>query len=296
MDGIFNVNKPTGKTSFNIVSFVKQLTGECRVGHAGTLDPMAGGVLPVCLGKGTRVIEFLLEARKVYRAQIELGTSTNTLDASGNVTRQGDFSTITLERLKQALNSFQGLIQQTPPMFSAVKYKGKRLYHLAREGISIERQSRAATIYRLDLLGFKPPLFTLEIECSRGTYIRSLAHDLGELLGCGAHLKTLTRLSYGPFDIETAISPNQLEDAFSDNNWRSLIYPIDIVLRDWPAVFFNNEQEKVISNGGLVTIDNSQMANDGGKRCRAYNKDGFFLAVLYFNVEKEKWQPQKVFV
>ncbi|MFH1663150.1 MAG: tRNA pseudouridine(55) synthase TruB [Chloroflexota bacterium] len=296
MDGIFNINKPPGNTSFSIVSIVRRLTGERRVGHAGTLDPMASGVLPVCLGRGTRIVEFLLEDSKVYRAQIELGVATDTHDASGSITIRGDSSTIKLERLEQALNSFRGLIQQVPPMFSALKYKGKRLYNLAREGITIKRESRAATIYRLELLDFKTPFVSLEIECSRGTYIRSLAYDLGELLGCGAHLKELVRLSYGPFDIKAAVSPNQLEDAFSNNNWQQFLYPIDTVLSNWSAVVVGDKQEQVIKNGGCVSMENSQAADVNERRCRAYNQNGCFLAVLYFNTERGQWQPEKVFV
>lgn len=296
MDGIFNINKPSGNTSFSIISIVRRLTGERRVGHAGTLDPMASGVLPVCFGRGTRIIEFLLEASKVYRAQIELGISTDTYDAEGNVTGRSDSSTIKPEQIEQALGSFRGSIQQVPPMFSAIKHKGKRLYHLAREGISVNRQSRAATIHRLELLDFKTPFVTLEIECNRGTYIRSLAHDLGKLLGCGAHLKELVRPSYGPFNIGTAVSPDRLEEAFSGNSWRQFIYPIDSVLGSWPLVVVSDKQEQIIRNGGCVAIEKSQMEDGEDKRCRAYNKDGRFLAVLYFNDEREQWQPDKVFV
>lgn len=296
MNGILNINKPVGKTSFSIVSTVKRLTGERRVGHAGTLDPIASGVLPVCLGKGTRIVEFLLEASKVYRAQIELGVATDTHDTSGSITRQSDSSIITLDKLKQALYSFRGLIKQTPPMFSALKYKGKRLYNLAREGIYIKRERRTANIYRLELLDFKPPLVTLEIECSRGTYIRSLAHDLGELLGCGAHLKELIRLSYGPFDIETAIPPNKLKDAFSNNSWRQFVHPVDTVLHNLPSVVVDYEQQQVIKNGGFMVMEHDQIADGNENKCRAYNKDGCFLAVLYFNTERSQWQPEKVFI
>lgn len=296
MDGILNINKPVGNTSFSIVSIIKRLIGERRVGHAGTLDPMASGVLPVCFGKGTRIVEFLLESSKVYRAQIELGIATDTHDAIGNITGRGDSSTVKLEQIEHALCSFRGLIQQVPPMFSALKYKGKRLYHLAREGITVNRESRAATIHRLELLDFNTPFITLEIECSRGTYIRSLAHDLGELLGCGAHLKELVRLSYGPFDIESAVSPSQLEDAFANNDWQQFIYPIDTVLGNWSSVVVGDKQEQVIKNGGLVSMENGQIEDGDKVRCRAYNEEGCFLAVLYFNSERGQWQPEKVFV
>ena len=186
MDGILNINKPLGKTSFSIVSMVKRLSGESRVGHAGTLDPAASGVLPVCLGQGTRVIEFLLDAPKAYRAEIEFGVVTDTDDATGKIISRGDPSGINRRKLLSALDSFRGLISQTPPMYSAVKHHGKPLYKLARQGIEVERKSRLRWIYRLELTSWQPPLATIEVECSKGTYIRSLAHDLGQLLGCGA--------------------------------------------------------------------------------------------------------------
>ncbi|UCG54156.1 MAG: tRNA pseudouridine(55) synthase TruB [Dehalococcoidia bacterium] len=296
MDGIFNVNKLSGNTSFSIISVIRRLTGERRVGHAGTLDPIACGVLPVCFGKGTRIIEFLLEARKVYRAQIELGTTTDTHDAYGNIIRRGGFSAIKPDQIEQALFSFRGSIKQIPPMFSAIKHKGKRLYHFAREGVTIKRQKRAATIYRLDLLDLKVPQIAIEIECSRGTYIRSLAHDLGELLGCGAHLKELIRLSYGPFDIEETVSLDQLTHAFSNSSWQQLVYPIDSALGHWSFVVVGDKQEEIIKNGGCIDIDDSHISISEEKRCRAYNKDGCFLAVLCKDIDRGHWNPKKVFV
>ena len=233
MDGILNINKPGGSTSFSMVSLVRRLSGQRRVGHAGTLDPIADGVLPVCIGKGTRVVEFLLEAHKSYRAVIELGKTTDSHDADGKITSEADCSLISRSQLERALDSFRGEIQQTPPMFSAIKHNGQRLYQLAREGITVERESRPATIYNLELIDFQLPLVTLEVECSRGTYIRSLAHDLGELLGCGAYIKELTRTRYGAFDIKDAVSPQQLEEAFSGNGWQKLVYPVDYVINHW---------------------------------------------------------------
>ena len=172
MDGILNVNKPPGMTSFDVVSIIKRLTREKRVGHAGTLDPMASGVLPVCLGRGTRVVEFLMDAHKVYRAQIELGMATDTYDAAGKVTRREDPSSIGRSRLEAALDSFRGRIRQIPPMYSALKHQGQRLYQLARAGVTVSRKSRRAVVYRLELIAFEPPLVTLEVECGKGTYIR----------------------------------------------------------------------------------------------------------------------------
>lgn len=308
MDGIININKPWGKTSFSIVSIVKRLSGERRVGHAGTLDPAATGVLPVCLGQGTRVIEFLVDATKAYRAEIELGVATDTYDASGTIIQREDPSGISQDQLELGLASFRGLIRQTPPMYSAVKYQGKPLYELARAGITVERRSRQAKIYKLELVDWQPPVATIEVVCGKGTYIRSLAHDLGQALGCGAHLKSLIRLRCGPFDIRSAVSVPQLEDAFRCGYWQHLIYPIDSVLLHWAAMVVGDDAGQSIRNGRPLVLDN----DDGGEgdsyleqhvpagsssenRCRAYALDGRFLGVLRFSPEKGQWQPEKVF-
>jgi tRNA pseudouridine55 synthase len=214
MDGILNINKPWGKTSFSIVSLVRRLSGERRVGHAGTLDPAATGVLPVCLGQGTRVVEYLVASPKAYRAEIELGVATDTHDATGTIVSRGDPSKVTKKKLLSALESFRGLIEQTPPMYSAVKHEGKPLYELARSGIQVPRKSRKRWVYRLELLDWHSPVATIEVECGKGTYIRSLADDLGQLLGCGASLKSLTRLRCGIFTIEEAITIARLEEGF----------------------------------------------------------------------------------
>jgi tRNA pseudouridine55 synthase len=296
VDGILNINKPWGKTSFSIVSVVRRLSGERRVGHAGTLDPAASGVLPICLGQGTRVIEFLLDAPKAYRAEIEFGVVTDTDDATGSIISRGDPSGISRRELLSALNSFCGLISQTPPMYSAVKYRGKPLYELARLGIEVERKSRLRWIYRLELIDWQPPVATIEVECERGTYIRSLAHDLGQLLGCGATLKSLLRLRCGSFGIEDAVSLSQLDDAFRYGYWQKLIYPIDWVLLHWAAVVVGNAAEDDIRNGRpLVFARDDSWPTSCGDRCRVYTMDGSFLGVLRFDSEKGQWQPEKVF-
>ena len=223
VDGILNINKPGDITSFGLVAMVKRLSGERRVGHAGTLDPAATGVLPVCLGRGTRVIEFLVDTTKAYRAEIELGVTTDTYDASGRIIQRGDPSGVSREQLQSALASFCGLTRQTPPMFSAVKYQGKPLYQLARAGITVERRSRLVEIHNLELIDWQPPVATIEVVCSKGTYIRSLAYDLGQTLGCGAHLRSLIRLRCGLFNISDAISLSQLEDAFRYGYWQHFV-------------------------------------------------------------------------
>jgi tRNA pseudouridine55 synthase len=296
VDGIFNINKPPGKASFSVVSAVRRLSGESRVGHGGTLDPAASGVLPVCLGQGTRVTEFLLEAPKAYQAEIEFGVATDTDDATGKIISRGDPSGVSRRKLLSALSSFRGLVSQTPPMYSAVKQGGKPLYKLARQGVEVKRQSRLRWIYSLELKDWQPPLATIEVECERGTYIRALARDLGQLLGCGAHLRGLLRLRCGPFDIKDAVSLPQLEDAFRDGYWQELIYPIDFVLWHWAAVVVDSGAEDDIRNGRpLVFAGGDSLKASSGERCRAYTSDGLFLGVLKFNPETGQWQPEKVF-
>jgi tRNA pseudouridine55 synthase len=294
IDGILNINKPRGRTSFSIVSLVRRLSGVKRVGHAGTLDPAATGVLPVCLGQGSRVVSFLHDTPKVYKAQVELGVTTDSYDATGKITATGDPTGVSRQHLLSALDSFRGLIQQTPPMYSAVKHGGKPLYKLARAGIEVERKSRPVQIYRLELKYWQPPLATIEVECGKGTYIRSLAHDLGQLLGCGAHLKSLTRLKYGCFDIKDAVSLPQLEDGFQHGYWYRFIYPIDIVFKDWAAVIVDDAAGDDIRNGRPVELPGDDFP-PGASRLRVYNGDGLFLGVLQFNREKGHWRPGKVF-
>lgn len=294
VDGILNINKPWGRTSFSIVSLVKRLSGVKRVGHAGTLDPAATGVLPVCLGQGRRVVSFLHDAAKVYKAQVEFGVTTDSYDATGNITATGDPTGISRKQLLAALESFRGLIQQTPPMYSAVKHGGRPLYELARAGIEVERESRPVQIYRLELKYWRLPVATIEVECSKGTYIRSLAHDLGQLLGCGAHLKSLVRLKYGCFDIKDAVSLPQLEDGFHHGYWGRFVYPIDIVFEDWAAVVVDDAGEADIKNGRPVDLPGDDFQPAAG-HLRAYNGDGHFLGVLKFNREKGQWRPGKVF-
>lgn len=293
MDGILNINKPQNKTSFSIVAMVKRLSGERRVGHAGTLDPAATGVLPVCLGRGTRITEFLVDATKTYRAQIELGIATDTYDGSGQITQQGDPSGINQSQLESALAQFRGAIQQTPPMYSAVKHRGQPLYQLARAGLQVERKSRPARIYRLELIGWQPPVVTVEVECGKGTYIRSLAHDLGQLLGCGAHLKSLVRTRCGIFDIEDAVLMPQLEDALRYGYWEQYVYPMDIALRHHGAVVVNDENKELIRRGNPVNLE-GKPGEITLSYCRAYTLDGQFLAMLRFDQESGLWHPKKV--
>jgi tRNA pseudouridine55 synthase len=295
MDGILNINKPIGKTSFSIVATVKRLTGEKRVGHAGTLDPMATGVLPICLGQATRLVEYLMDTTKTYYAEIELGITTDTYDNEGKITQRGNASGITLEQIELTLNSFRGVITQIPPMYSAIKHQGKPLYQLARAGINVEREKRTAKIYSLEIKYWQYPILTIEVTCGKGTYIRSLANDLGQALGCGASLKSLERSRCGIFDIREAITPELFEAACQGGYWESLLYPMDSILSHWETVIVGEEKAQLIRNGALISLEKDTLLKDGSNYCRAYTWDGSLLSILRFNSEKKQWQPEKVF-
>jgi len=293
VDGIFNIDKPVGNTSLEIVNLVRRLSGQRRVGHAGTLDPRATGVLPICLGKATRITSFLTDAPKTYQAEIELGISTDTYDAEGRVTSEVDPSCVTREQVETTLTSFLGSNLQIPPMYSAVKHQGKRLYDLARAGIEVERKKRSIYIFRLELIEWQPPFFTIEVGCGKGTYIRSLAHDLGQTLGCGSYLRSLVRSKSGLFDISDSLTTTQIESSFRHGYWRSLLYPIDVALEHWAVAIVGREKEHQIRNGRPLALD--ERRNTDKALCRAYSIDGCFLALLRFSPERGLWQPEKVF-
>jgi tRNA pseudouridine55 synthase len=293
IDGILNVNKPEGKTSFNVVAWLKRLTGEKHVGHAGTLDPIATGVLPICFGQATRVVQFLTESTKTYLAQIELGITTDTFDRQGKIIERRDPSGITVTQVEEALSSFQGVIKQVPPAYSALKHQGKRYYELARAGVSIKLKARQVEILSLELINCQLPLITIKVDCSKGTYIRSLAHDLGQYLQCGAHLKNLIRSRCGVFHIEDALHLPQIEGSFHKGTWEDLLHPLDSPLSNWKTIIVDERNELAIRNG--CSLPSDEAFPPTYKYCRAYNLDGHFIAVLRFISEKKVWHPEKVF-
>jgi len=293
VDGILNINKPRGRTSFSVVLLVKRLSGVKRVGHAGTLDPAASGVLPVCLGQARRLVPFLHDAAKVYKAQVEFGVTTDSYDATGSVTATADASHLSRQQVLAALGPFTGPIQQTPPMYSALKHGGRPLYELARAGIEVARKSRTVQVYRLELKRWQPPVATLEVECGGGTYIRSLAYDLGQLLGCGAHLKGLVRLKYGLFDVKDAVSLPQLEDGFRSGGWQQFIHPMDAIFKDWAALSVSDAAAADIRNGRPLELGPDIKPEAG--YLRAYDSAGRFLGLLRFNREAGRWLPAMVF-
>jgi len=294
IDGILNTIKPSGMSSFAMVSLVRRLSGERRVGHAGTLDKGATGVLPMCLGKATRVVEFLSDSRKIYKAKIKLGVVTDTYDADGTVIEEKDCSNIEREQLERLLPSYIGEIEQVPPMYSALKRDGMPLHRLARAGVEVELKPRKIDVYGIELLDWQPPYFTLDVECGKGTYIRSLAYDIGRELGCGAHLFSLIRLKNGIFNIDDGLTVEQLEDAFNGGYWQDVMHPIDSVLTHMPAAIVDNQSETDIKNG--VSLDLDIEGCSDADWCRAYSEDGRFIALLRYKSSTGKWHPRKVLI
>jgi tRNA pseudouridine55 synthase len=294
VNGILNLDKPRGKTSFEMVSLIRRLSGERKVGHAGTLDPEATGVLPICLGQGTRLVEFLVEGDKTYRAEIELGITTDTYDATGRITGSNDASSVTREQVELVAASFIGTIEQLPPIYSAIKHRGKPLYRWARAGVKVPRRIRKVELSRLEIIDWRPPYIGIEVDCSKGTYIRSLAHDLGQKLGCGASLKNLIRLKSGPFHISTALSISKIEDAFGSGHWRELLHDIDIAVLHLQSITVDQASESAVINGRPVTLP--QQNEPVGPQCRAYSSDGQLIAILRRDEEQSCWKPDKVLV
>jgi tRNA pseudouridine55 synthase len=293
VSGILNINKPEGMTSFGVISRLKHLTGQKHVGHTGTLDPIATGVLPVCFGQATRISRFITESDKTYIAAVKLGISTDTYDREGKITGENDFSGITPEQVTAALHSFSGTIKQVPPAFSAIKLQGKKLYKLARSGIMLKPEAREVTINRLHVLSIELPVISLEIDCSKGTYIRSLAHDLGQILGCGAHLTKLERTRCGLFIIEDAVELSVTEQAVARGEWENLLHPIDYPLASYIKVILDNEQEIKVQHGLSVQLDTDIEASAG--LIRAYGTNGSFIAMLDYDISTGLWHPYRVF-
>jgi tRNA pseudouridine55 synthase len=315
VDGILNLNKPKGWTSHDVVAHIRRLTQIRRVGHAGTLDPMATGVLLVCLGRATRIAEYLMAGRKRYRAVIRLGISTDSHDADGQVTATSPVAADRAE-IERALSRFCGRIKQVPPMVSALKRQGQPLYKLARRGITVERPARSIEIFELTLTEWLSPSLTVELTCSPGTYVRALARDLGRQLGCGAHLTALTRLASGDFVLNEALRVKQFAAAVAAGNqdsvqapsgtdlqakkpepgWHALVMPIEAGLRHFPAHTLAAHESRRVRSGqslpaNLITAPKDQL-------CRVYaagDPDTRLLALLKFDKEAQVWRPHKVF-
>ncbi len=283
--GVLNIDKPKGLTSHDVVARVRKAAEIRRVGHAGTLDPLARGVLVVCLGKATRLIEYLMNTHKSYVATVEFGIVTNTWDAEGEVTERWD-KDLSLSHIEEVLGCFRGPIEQVPPMYSAIKHKGEPLYRLARKGIEVEREARSVEIHRLEIREWRPPDLVIEVECSKGTYIRSLAHDLGRAVGSGAYLADLTRTAVGPFCLEQAIPLCEI----TQEGWQDHLLSVYKAFEHIPSVIVDRETKKHIGYGQAVRLSSVPEAGI----IFAYDDQRRIVAVLTSDADDAMWRPCKV--
>ena len=256
VNGILLLDKPFGMSSNQALQRVKRLYQARKAGHTGSLDPLATGLLPLCMGAATKVSAFLLDADKHYRVRVKLGERTTTADAEGEVVATASVDGIDREGVAAAVARFEGLIEQLPPMYSAVKHQGERLYKLAREGLEVERKPRLITIYSIDLVSCGDDLLELDIHCSKGTYVRTLAEDIGEALGCGGHVAALRRTAVGPYDDADMVTMERLESLAEDGDLQgldALLLPIDSGMAHWPAVRLGADASHYLKQGQPVT-------------------------------------------
>ena len=330
MNGIINIYKEPGFTSHDVVGKLRRILGQKRIGHTGTLDPAAEGVLPVCLGTATRICEFLTDQTKTYRAVLRLGVVTDTQDATGNILSRQK-TEVSREQVQECLDSFQGVIRQVPPMYSARKVNGKRLYDLARKGMEVEREAREVTVWSIRALEWDLPCVTLSVTCSKGTYIRTLCHDIGQSLGCGGCMDALLRTRVGSFELENAVTLSQVEKAVEDGTLEKLVIPTDSVFIDLPELKIREDVWKRVQNGNPIPMSASSRRRDcevektgsagvqsgespawsglenGPEQkedrdrimkygCRVYGPDGTFAAVYIWDAKKRMLVPRKMFL
>ena len=272
MDGIVVVNKEKGYTSHDVVNVIRKIFHQKKVGHTGTLDPDATGVLPVCLGKATKTCDMLTFSDKSYKARVRLGITTDTQDISGKVLSEKEVN-VSAEELIEAVKCFRGQISQIPPMYSALKVGGQKLCDLARKGIEVERKPRDITVYSIEMSGFDGIEFNLSVHCSKGTYIRTLCHDIGEKLGCGAVMTELQRTKSSVFEIDMAHTLDELNTLSESGRLGEAVVPTDYVFSHYPEIVANETVKKRLCNGAFCTIAKPEGIY------RVYDSGGEFLCI-----------------
>jgi tRNA pseudouridine55 synthase len=289
VSGVLVVDKPVGLTSHDVVQIIRKGTGIKRAGHTGTLDPRASGVLVILLGPAVRLSEYVSASDKRYQATIRLGQSTSTYDSEGVVSGEPvDISKLSEEAFEELLQGFIGEIQQVPPAYSAIKMQGKKAYERARNGEEVEMEPRTINVYSLELLEWAPPETVIDVFCSSGTYVRSLANDLGENLGVGAYLVGLRRTKSGRFTLRDAVSLRRLRDSFTTGEWSQFLIPASEALGDWPAVEMSADEVDKVRHGHRIP------ASEGSEGwARAITEQGDLVALV--ELTEGEWQPRKVF-
>lgn len=301
MDGIININKEPGFTSFDVVAKLRGILKQKKIGHTGTLDPDARGVLPVCVGKATRVCEYLTDHDKEYEALMHFGIVTDTQDMSGKVLSES--SLIPGEdKIREIIRSFVGEGEQIPPMYSAIKVNGQKLYDLARKGIEVERKPRKITIYSIDILEIRLPLLKMRVHCSKGTYIRTLCHDIGAVAGCGGCMEQLLRTRTGEFSLDTALTLGEVEDIVKGKDARGraiedILLPIEDVFACYRKVYGKKEAENLLLNGNPVSPDLLIQGGSAPGECvRMYSENGTFIGIFTYDGRKGQFRPKKMFL
>jgi tRNA pseudouridine55 synthase len=289
VSGVLVIDKPVGLTSHDVVQIVRRGTGIRRAGHTGTLDPRASGVLVVLVGPAVRLSQFVSATDKRYQATIKLGSSTDTYDAEGIPTEEKPVE-ITEEKFAELLKSYEGEIEQVPPAYSAIKKDGKKSYEEARKGEEVVLEPRKISVFNLEVLEWVPPEVVIDVFCSSGTYIRSLANDIGEELQTGAHLNGLRRTRSGQFTLRDAVSLRRLREAFESGTWAQFLIPASEALSDWKTIELDDELLEKVRNGHAFTGEEG----DTGW-ARAVSDQGDLVALVEFNETQKVWQPKKVF-
>lgn len=298
-DGIINIYKEKGYTSHDVVAKLRGILRQKKIGHTGTLDPDAEGVLPVCLGKATRLCDLLTEKTKEYRAVMLLGAETDTQDATGQILERRPVESDERE-VRQAVMSFVGDYSQIPPMYSALKVGGKRLYELARAGVEVERQARQVQILSIEIEEICLPRVTMRVACSKGTYIRTLCHDIGQKLGCGGCMESLLRTRSGRFYLEESLTLAQVEELRDRQQLDGVLFPVDRVFEDCPALTMKEEGDRLVHNGnpfdpGLALTEEGREGTRP-ERARVYDSGGLFIGVYRFDRARGWFRPEKVFL
>ncbi|MBN1145995.1 MAG: tRNA pseudouridine(55) synthase TruB [Anaerolineales bacterium] len=293
VSGVLVVDKPIGMTSHDVVQMIRRGTGIRRAGHTGTLDPRASGVLVVLIGPAVRLSEFVSASDKRYQATIHLGSSTDTYDSEGEITNYSTdeiIDEITEEQFDAILQQFVGEIEQVPPPYSAVKVKGRRAYDMARQGEEVDLEPRIISVYSLEILEWAPPEVVIDVYCSSGTYVRSLANDLGKALGSGAHLVGLRRTKSGRFTLRDAVPLRRLQEAFDAGEWYRHLIPAAEALGDWPMIELDPDQVELVRHGHRIPAEPGQTG-----LARGVSMQGDLVALLEVVEEDQEWQPRKVF-
>lgn len=297
INGILNVYKEAGFTSHDVVAKLRGICRQKKIGHTGTLDPEAVGVLPVCLGSGTKLCDMLTDKSKEYEAVLLLGQVTDTQDVTGTVLEEHEV-TADEEQVVEAIRSFVGAYEQIPPMYSALKVNGKRLYELARAGKEVERKGRPVEIHNIEILSVSLPEITFRVACSKGTYIRTLCHDIGQKLGCGGTMKSLKRTRVGIFTIDGALKLSQLEELAAQGRLEEKVIPVEAMFTELPALTVKDAFARLIENGNAFypgQAEESVRTPEGGQ-VRVYDRKGRFYGIYAFSEEKERYQPVKMFL